>query len=457
VKSIRRRLLQSLLLGMTLIASGTGVLLYHHVRSELDELYNAHLSQVALFMANEWQYIDPSPLYFPPIKLPARVRWEEEDYLIQLWSRDGVLLTQQIPAITNAHIPLYPNPGFFRKRINNESWRIYRADSAHAIVQIAQPEFARTDTIAETSVKLLAPLALQVPLLIFVGWISVRQGLKPLQALSRAIAQRQPNALTAVDDSAQPQELRPLVTTLNDLLARLNAALEQQRHFVADAAHELRTPIAALQLQLDLLQRAADNHERDQAVLQLRAGLNRATHLTQQLLSIARAESGPQQTSRSDVDLAPVIETIMERHLPLARLRQLDLGVARLEPLAIRCARADIETVLDNLVGNAIRYTPRGGRIDISAYRDRDRAILEVSDSGPGIADAEKARVFDRFYRVLQNNPGSDAVEGSGLGLAIVKTICNRYNADIEISDGINGCGTRVSVSWPLDILLIET
>jgi two-component system OmpR family sensor kinase len=178
--------------------------------------------------------------------------------------------------------------------------------------------------------------------------------------------------------------------------------------------------------------------------------LHRTTHLTQQLLSIARAESGSETSTHASIDLAVVIETIVERQLPLARSRDLDLGVIRLEPVAIRCARGDIETVLDNLVCNAIRYTPHGGRIDLAVYRDGDHAVIAVADSGPGIPVAERARVFDRFYRVLQKNSDAGVVEGSGLGLAIVKTICDRYGADVRIGDGDHGLGTRVTVHWPI-------
>lgn len=456
MKSIRRRLLQSLLIGMVLIASLIGILIYRHVRTEIDELYNAHLQQLALFisregaMAREWDRVNPAQLATPPNNTTTKTTWEEEDYLIQVWNHDGALLAQEIPAATNAKIPLYATQGFYHKRIANESWRIYRADGMRSIVQIAQPESARRSTINETSLQLLVPLLLQVPLLALVAWVSVRRGLKPLDLLSQAIAQRQPDALTAIDVTHQPQELQPLVATLNDLLMRLNTTLQQQRNLVADAAHELRTPIAALQLQLDLLERATKPDNRDHATAQLRHGLQRATHLTQQLLSIARAESGSEKSLHHNIDLQGVIETILERHLPFAHARQLDLGVTRLESSSICCACVDIETVLDNLLSNAIRYSPRGGRIDLALYHDQSHAIIEVFDSGPGIPTDERDRVFDRFYRVLQSNLGDDDLEGSGLGLAIVKAICNRYDALIDISEGNEGKGTRFTVRWPI-------
>ena len=450
MRSIRHRLLQSLLIGMVLVASVTGVFTYRHVRYELDELYNAHLQQQAQLIAREWDRITPSQLGAMLAKPMAKKIWEEEDYLIQVWSPDGVLLAEEIPAVTNAQIPLYATQGLYRKRIANESWRVHRSDGIHIIVQIAQPESARRNTINETSLRLLLPILLQIPFLVVVAWASVRRGLKPLDLLSQAIAQRQPDALMAIDSINQPLELRPLVTTLNDLLARLNIALQQQRNFVADAAHELRTPLAALQLQLDLLERATTVDDRTNAVTQLRNGLQRATHLAQQLLSIARAESPVEKNLQQTVDLSSVIETIVERYLPLAQARKLDLGVTRLESISINCSRADIETIFDNLVSNSIRYTPRGGRVDLALYRDESHAIIEVIDSGFGIPIDERTRVFDRFYRVLQGNLGNDAIEGSGLGLAIVKTICERYGVIIAISAGVEGSGTCFAIRWPL-------
>ena len=449
MKSIRERLLQNLLIGLVLIASVTGVFVYRHAHHELDELYNAHLEQMATLLVHEWDRVNPSQLTTMPMQPATKTIWEEEDYLIQVWSHDGRLLVEEIPAATNTHIPLYAMNGFYRKRIDGESWRTYRADGTQAIVQIAQPESARSNTITEFSVRLLVPLVLQIPLLILVAWVSVWRGLKPLDHLSQAIALRRPDALSGIDSADQPLELQPLVTTLNDLLKRLNAALQQQRHFVADAAHELRTPIAALQLQLDLLKRATQPGDRDRAIAQLHNGLQRATHLTQQLLSIARAESNSGQAPHQIIHLSAAIESILERHLPLARARQQDMGVTRLEAVSICCARADIEAVLDNLVSNAIRYTPCGGRIDLTVYRDNTDAVIEIIDSGPGIPIAERARVFDRFYRVLDQSFGTDNIEGSGLGLAIVKTICDRYNATINI-DEADDKGARFTVRWPM-------
>jgi two-component system OmpR family sensor kinase len=450
MKSMRQQLLLGLLIGIVVIASATGALVHRHVRNELDDLYNAHLQQMATVLARQ---LDRVEVAAQPPDSPSRAvasSWEEEHYLIQVWDRDGHLREQEIPAPLPIAMPLQSKPGFHRKRIGGESWRIYRADAEHIAVQIAQPEAARKSTIAETSLRLWLPLMLQIPLLTLLGWSSVRRGLRPLDKLSMAIARRQPDALQPLDVSAQPAELRPLVNTLNDLLSRLGLALQQQRNFVADAAHELRTPIAALQLQLDLLQRTQTPTDRELSMAELRAGLQRATHLIQQLLTIARAESVAAASAQLTVNLQLVGEQTVEHHLPLARARQIDLGVTRLEAVEIQCARVDIDAVVDNLLSNAIRYTPDGGKVDLALYRDGDAAMIEVTDTGPGIPATERSRIFDRFYRVLQTAADCRQPEGSGLGLAIVKAICDRYHATIVVDAGEHYVGTKFRVRWPL-------
>jgi two-component system OmpR family sensor kinase len=376
--------------------------------------------------------------------------WEEENYLIQIWDRNGRLLEQESPVAQVVAVPLQNSAGLQRRHIDGESWRIYRADGPHISVQIAQPEAARKKTITETSLMLWLPLSLQIPLLMMLAWSSVRHGLQPLKRLSAAVAQRKPEALSPLDTAEQPAELLPLVNTLNDLLMRLDQALQQQRNFIAHAAHELRTPVAALQLQLDLLQRAQTANDRELSVGELRAGLRRTTRLINQLLSIARAEINLTEVTQPITDLRNISEQALQQHLPLARTRLIDLGVTQLEALNIQSAREDIESVLDNLLSNALRYTPSGGKVDLALYRDNGQAVLEITDSGPGIPSIERTRIFERFYRILQISSAADWPEGSGLGLAIAQAICDRNGATITVSAGENGIGARFSVRWPL-------
>lgn len=453
MKSMRRQLLQWLMLGIAFSSALTGLSVYRYTRHEIDELYNAQLQQLAVMLAQQLNDIDDEKLrssIIPTIKTLAD--WEEEVYLIQLWGRDGHLreaVSSTVGEISQT-IPLQPHEGFFSRKLAGQSWRIYRADGEYLTVQIAQPEFARSVVIQETSQRIILPLLLQIPLLIFITWFAVRRGLRPLDELSSAIAQRHPSALTPLSAAALPPDLQPLVHTLNALLERLAEALQQQRDFVADAAHELRTPLAALQLQLDLLKRAETVHDRELTVSLLGSGIRRATSLIEQLLRIARSETAQSTDARADIPLHQVAGEAVERHLAAARGRDIDLGVTRLEPVHIRCVAADIESVLDNLLANAIRYTPNGGKVDLAIYPRDNVAVIDVIDNGIGIPATERKRIFDRFYRVLTLHGTAESSEGSGLGLAIVKLVCERYAAEIEVRDGPQGVGTQFRVRWPL-------
>jgi signal transduction histidine kinase len=235
----------------------------------------------------------------------------------------------------------------------------------------------------------------------------------------------------------------PLVDSINGLLGRLGGALARQREFVADAAHELRTPLTALRLQLQLAERASDPLEREQAHARLREGIARATRLVEQLLALARAEPDA-ATPREPIDLAGVVRAIGASHDANARSRGLDLVIEAGDPIPVLAHGGALETLVETLLDNAIRYTP-AGRVVLRALRQGRHALLEIDDTGPGIPAAERERVFDRFYR------GPDAPEGgSGLGLAIARRIAEAHGGAIHLEDAPAGSGLRVRVELPL-------
>ncbi len=243
-----------------------------------------------------------------------------------------------------------------------------------------------------------------------------------------------------------PAEAQPLVEALNGLLERLDLALATQRAFVADAAHELRTPLTALQLQLQLTERATDDSSRKAALTELRGGLERSIHLVQQLLTLARQEpDGKARATREPVALAALVRNELTTHAPLAEARHIDLGATTLDDRAVLTGDPTaLRTLLANLLDNAIRYTPDGGRVDVATTAEAGRVQLTVSDTGPGIPPAERGRVLDRFYR----RAGEDQ-PGSGLGLAIVKAIAEQHGATLHLEDA-DGGGLRVRVVFPI-------
>jgi len=453
MKSMRRRLLLWLMFGVVVSSSLSGISVYRYTRREIDELYNAHLQQLAVMLAQQLDEVDGQRLRSSIIPSIANMAdWEEEVYLIQLWDKQGRLHVATSAAVDDlsSAIPLQPHPGLFSRTLGTQRWRIYRADGEYLNVQIAQPESARSDVIHETSQRVIVPMLLQFPLLVFFVALAVRSGLRPLDQLSSAIEQRHPSALEPLGVDSLPLDLQPLVHTLNALLERLSLALQQQRNFVADAAHELRTPLAALQLQLDLLKRAETAEDRELSMSLLGKGIRRATYLIEQLLRIARSEAAQAEETLRDIALQQAAGEAIERHLAAARARDIDLGVTRLESVAIRCTSPDIESVLDNLLSNAIRYTPNGGKVDLAIYCRQGLAVIDVVDTGIGIPLEERKQIFDRFHRVLTLHGSTEAHSGTGLGLAIVKSVCDRYGATIEVDSGPQGVGTLFRIEWPI-------
>lgn len=445
MKSLRARLVALLLVGIVVAAVATSYFVYLQATDEISELYDAHLQQIATLLSrqanlNTWKDITTGEL----AGLEKLQGWEEEEFLIQVWNREGVLIDSLPNLETPYRVPLQLEPGLQFHTYAGFDWRVYRADGPNYIVQVGQLDRPREDTITQTSLYLLLPLLLQVPLFLAVAWLAVRFGLLPLDGLSRELEHRRPELLQPLSTDRLPGELQPLVRSLNTLLQRLDTALQYQRNFVGDAAHELRTPISALRLQLDALRRADSHEERAEVLDALDRGIARASTLINQLLLIARAENAAYVQHVAALPLERIGAEALERHLPAARARSIDLGVRRLEEGLLRAAPGDIETVLDNLLGNAIRYSPDGSRIDLALYSRDGIITIEVADNGPGIPVAERERVFDRFYRL----PGTTA-EGTGLGLAIARTICERNGARIAISTGLEGRGTRIAVEWP--------
>jgi two-component system OmpR family sensor kinase len=231
---------------------------------------------------------------------------------------------------------------------------------------------------------------------------------------------------------------------LNDLLQRLATALATQRAFIADAAHTLRTPLTAVHLQTQMVARATEDAERQQTVAALQRGVERATHLVHQLLTLARLEPEATQSLQGRVALNPLLHTVIADHVPLATAKRIDLGLARDDPACLLGDVNSLRILFDNLLENAIRYTPEGGTVDVQITSTSDVIQVEVIDTGPGIPPAERIRVFDRFYR----REGTDG-PGSGLGLAIVKTIAERYRGQITLHNRNHGPGLVACLTFP--------
>lgn len=432
--SIRRQLLLWLLSGLALAVVAAGVRIYTQTLAEANELFDYHLTQMAASLPND---------SFGPLPPSSSNELEAEDGLVvQIWDRNGLQLYFSRPA---SKLPQRAELGFSTVETPRGSWRVYSALEQNNVVQVAQPMSVRQELAAGMALRALVPLLLLLPVLGILIWLTVGRGLRPLDEMASALGRRTPDSLDALPQGGLPVEIRPLVQAVNDLLARLARALESQKAFVADAAHELRTPLTAVQLQIQLAERAKTDEERQTAFAQLKQGQSRAAHLVQQLLTLARQEPGVAPQVHSPVDLAQVVRLVVSEHAPLAADRNIDLGISHEEQARISGDFEALRVMLGNLVDNAIQYTPPGGTVDVALSLRDGNAVIEVSDTGPGVPEEDRERVFDRFYR-----RDTAHTSGSGLGLAIVKNIADRHHAGILLQNRGPGPGLRVCVTFPL-------
>ena len=436
MNSIRRRLLVWMLSALALAGVVASGMTYFETREDVNDLFDYQLQQMVLSLEHR-------PGVAPLVSRgDAEDRAEETDFVTEIWDRHGRLIYQSHPQVV---LPRFVAQGYAMHRWRGGVWRTYQSRWHGLTIQAAQPMTARTEMAAAMAVRTLVPVLGLLPFLGVVIWVSVGRGLRPLREIGDALAARTPAVMTPLGAEHLPTEVVPMVTAVNDLLARLSAAMETQNQFTADAAHELRTPLTAIQLQLQLVERADSAEERDRAMVELRSGIGRAIHLVRQLLALARAEPLAVAPTAGAAPADELARAVVSDYAAMAVDKGVDLGIVRLEPARVDVDPEGLRVMLGNLVDNAIRYTPGGGRIDLSVRVAGGQALLEVEDSGPGIAPEHLLRVFDRFYR----EPGTQT-PGSGLGLAIVKNIVERHGGRIELTAGSSGQGLRAMVRFAL-------
>ncbi|WP_423199413.1 MULTISPECIES: sensor histidine kinase [unclassified Cupriavidus] len=443
MRSIQRTLLWWLALGLLAGIAIATALIYGQARQEANALFDYQMKQVAAALPS--QFSNPvQPPFDPSINgTGADLLHGDEDVVIHIWDGSGRSLY-----LSHSHPALPPRAelGFSNVRTDQGEWRIYSVQLGPAVVQIAQPLSARRTLAAHMALRTVAPLLLLLPLLGWLVWMAVGRGLRPLREIASEVRARDANTLTPLALGPMPDEIAPVTHALNQLLARLEHAIDTQRAFVADAAHALRTPLAALQLQAQLVERADNAMARQEAVAQLRAGLERLTHLVAQLLTLARQEPGAAVPAHEAVDLHALAGQVVGEMSQAAIDRDVDLGLESAGDAAV-VVQGDADALrilLTNLVDNALGYIPRGSRVDVRVGHDSAGHVeLVVQDNGPGIPEAERARVFDRFYRLPEAPTG-----GSGLGLAIVAEIAQSHGARVALEDAVPGL--RVRVTFPL-------
>jgi signal transduction histidine kinase len=367
--------------------------------------------------------------------------WVTDDlgrFISQIWSPDGKLLYASVDGVG----PPLQTPGFHDVVWSGEAWRVYTLVDDEEIVQVAKTSSDRASGFAEMAPWLLVPTGLLVLVLTGLIHAAVSRALAPLDMLGRDIHRRDEKDLHPVPIQGLPEELAPLAQALNQLLERVGGLLTRQRQVLADAAHELNTPLAAVKLQAQLARRADDGH-RTAALDELDKGIERSTHLVAQLLQMARLERDVHQRHPVPVRCDQLAAEVIAAFSARADARQVDLGLEASDAATVCMDPEDVRVLLNNLVDNALRHTPAGSRVDIQVRQEARGVMLTVNDNGPGIAPAERARVLQRFVRL----PSQDTA-GSGLGLAIVAQIAEHNGGRIELADSPGG-GLSVAVHLP--------
>jgi two-component system, OmpR family, sensor kinase len=422
--SLRRRLMWLVLAAIGVVTVLQAATAYRMALREADRMFDYHLEEVARSVHGG---------------MPFAPGDDDSEYSVQVWGADGSTIYRS----NGRELPSQAVLGFSDSRVNGIRLRIYTLQTPEHTIQIAQDLDARETRARALAATAVTPVLLLAPLLMLAVGAVIGGSLAPLARMRRQVAARAARDLSPLSAEGVPAEVQPLVAELNALFERVRGTLEAQQHFVADAAHELRSPLTALKLQLQAAERARDEDARHAATLQLGAGIERAIALVEQLLALARQE-GAVEGAGEAVDLEELARQAVSELLPTAHAKQLDLGLASSEPLVLQGNREALHLILRNLLDNAVKYTPAGGRVDIAMGRDAQGAWLAVEDSGPGVPPADRERVFDRFYRV----PGTEAA-GSGLGLAIVRTVAERLGAQVRLARSSTLGGARAEVRFP--------
>jgi signal transduction histidine kinase len=448
--SLRRTLLAIMLVLTMSVWTFSAVIVYLDADHESHELFDQSLAETAHLLLTLADHEVIERMAMSPEALAESDNQTIAKYLkFQVWDDRGRMLYKNKDA-PDTPFSVLGKPGFGWRTLNGKHWRTYVAwdNNQHLQIQVGEPSSHRKEISWRFAYKLLLFALLVLPLMAAGIWWAVNRVFRALQESANQVSQRTPSDLQEVSLDGAPNEVHPLLHAINRLFERVSSTLEHEQRFTADAAHELRTPLAAIKTNLQVIQRARNDAERAEFIVGLGVSVDRATRLVEQLMTLARLD--PQYDAyAANHALEPMdLSVLLAARLPTLReqaeKQQLHLE-ATLEPAPCLVHQASFLILLRNLIDNALRYTPAGGRVHLSCQIRQQQVCLTIADSGPGIPVAMRTRVFDRFFRL------SDAGKsGSGLGLSIVKRIAEAHHATIELTDGLDGAGLAVQICFPL-------
>lgn len=441
--SLRRRFLLLTLLLLTVVWLLTAWITWRDARHELNELLDSHLAQAAALLVVQQSREASEGYHHEQMNTPSLHRYTPQ-VVFQVW-HDGEL------GMRSTQAPLTPlsnlKQGFETRQIDGVAWRVFAAQGAEHDVQVYVGEQVRSREHIALAVlrSTLWPLALALPMLALGLWWITRRSLHPLDTLSRDLSQRAPHTLTPIELADAPDEIRTVQDALNDLLGRIGRALDNERRFTADAAHELRTPLAAIRAQAQVALSSDDLTGQHEAMLNVMKGCDRATHAVEQMLQLARLDSVGEQTATSTIDgqfdLVACAQELADNLADTVASREQQLVLELPPTCPITGSASRWRMLMRNLLDNAARHSPRGSTIRLSVRREGSDAVLQVEDSGPGMSEADRQRLGDRFFRVT----GTQA-SGTGLGWSIVKRIASIEHAQIAVeTSALGGLSVRIT------------
>ncbi|MBB5510452.1 two-component system sensor histidine kinase QseC [Paraburkholderia sp. JPY681] len=419
----------------------TALFIWRDARGELDELLDSHLAQAAaLLVIQQTQSIDDDDTIDSRVPHPYAPK-----VAFQIFHEgQAVLRSANAPTAPMIPVDRQIDQSFATVQINGEAWRVFSTSGPHedTRVYVGERVDSRTSILLAVLRGTLWPMALALPLFGLVTWWAVRRGVAPLKRLGRTIARRGPDDLAPVVMTQTPAEMSPVLDALNHLFIRIQTVWEAERRFTADAAHELRTPIAAIRTQAQVALAETDDALRQHALRATLEGCDRATRLVNQLLVLSRLESGA-TLELTVVDLSALVQRVIAELAPTAITKRQSLEFDGAKLCRVTGDEMLLAALVRNLVDNAIRYSPPGASVLIKTENGKDRAVLSVEDSGPGLADSDRPRLGERFFRV----PGT-AESGSGLGWSIVQRIVDLHAASVDVRRSSAFGGLQVQVRW---------
>jgi two-component system sensor histidine kinase QseC len=452
--SIRKRLLLGIFISMIMILGGMGLAAHFVTEHESEEIFSARLATSArvleVLVAKQLEHATiANPII---IELPKELEHQhssteeinghpyESKISFQIWHSNGKLLAKSATAPDK---PLGPmTEGFGKNRIGEDLWQVFQLKSGDVWVMVAEMDAVREEMAGDLGVAIMTPLIIGSLILLIVINLIAYRSLQPLQYLANVIAAREPQSIKPIKLSQTPSELKPVIDELNHLLDRVQKAFKREQQFIDAAAHEIRTPIAALQLHIENAVHAKNDADRNQSLAEALNGLRRTTRLTEQLLTLSRV-SGATDQEQQVLSLDGICREVVKNTKPLITQRGQTIELNIKDDCLIHGEQHKLERVIQNLIDNASQYGSSHGLISVSLAKVADTIRLIVSNDGDIIPESEKSKVFDPYYRIL----GSKSF-GSGLGLAIVKEIIQQHKGSIRIEDKSAGNGVQVIIEF---------